>query len=58
VPIQQSQLYVSRATAAGATAQLVTRPGAEHGGKTWTTITADRALFADWFDRHLLGQKP
>ena len=55
VPIQQSQLYVTRATAAGAIAQLVTRPGAEHGGKTWTTITADRALLADWFDHHLRG---
>lgn len=55
VPIQQSQLYVQRATAAGAHAVLVTRPGAEHGGKTWTTITADRALFVDWFDHHLRG---
>ncbi|MBC7369859.1 MAG: prolyl oligopeptidase family serine peptidase, partial [Undibacterium sp.] len=55
VPIQQSQLYVTRATAAGATAQLVTRPGAEHGGKTWTTIAADRTLFADWFDHYLRG---
>lgn len=55
VPIQQSQLYVQRATAAGARAMLVTRPGAEHGGKTWTTINADRALIADWFDHHLRG---
>ncbi len=55
VPIQQSQLYVTRATAAGAIAQLVTRPGAEHGGKTWTTITADRTLIADWFDHYLRG---
>lgn len=58
VPIQQSQLYVARATAAGAIAQLVTRPGAEHGGKTWTTITADRALLADWFDRQLRSLPP
>ena len=58
VPIQQSQLYVARATAAGALAQLVTRPGAEHGGKTWTTITADRVLLADWFDRHLRNLPP
>ncbi len=55
VPIQQSQHFVQRATAVGAHAVLVTRPGAEHGGKTWTTITADRALFADWFDHHLRG---
>ena len=58
VPIQQSQLYVARATAAGAVAQLVTRPGAEHGGKTWTTITADRVLLADWFDHHLRNLPP
>lgn len=58
VPIQQSQFYVTRATAAGAIAQLVTRPGAEHGGKTWTTITADRALLADWFDHHLRNLPP
>lgn len=58
VPIQQSQLYVSRATAAGAIAQLVTRPGAVHGGKTWTTHNADRALFADWFDQHLRRKTP
>ena len=57
VPIQQSQLYVARATAAGATAKLITRPGAEHGGKTWTTLTADRALMADWSDTHLRGLK-
>jgi acetyl esterase/lipase len=55
VPIQQSQLFVQRATAAGARAVLVTRPGAAHGGKTWTTINADRALFADWFDQYLRG---
>jgi len=53
VPLQQSELYVQRATAAGATVKLVVRPGAEHGGKTWTTLAADRALFADWFDQHL-----
>lgn len=58
VPIQQSQLFVQRATAAGARAVLVTRPGAAHGGKTWTTINADRALFADWFDQYLRGLKP
>ena len=57
VPIQQSQLYVARATAVGATAKLITRPGAEHGGKTWTTLNADRALMADWFDTHLRGLK-
>ena len=54
-PIQQSQLYVSRATAAGAVAQLIVKPGAVHGGKTWPDIAGDRTRFADWFDHYLRG---
>jgi acetyl esterase/lipase len=42
VPLQQSQLYVARATAAGATARLIVKPGAEHGGKTWPDLAGDR----------------
>jgi dipeptidyl aminopeptidase/acylaminoacyl peptidase len=55
VPIQQSQLYVARATAAGATARLIVKPGAEHGGKTWPDLAGDRRRFADWFDHYLRG---
>lgn len=55
VPLQQSQLFAQRAAAAGANVKLVVRPGAEHGGKTWTTIVADRTLIADWFDHYLRG---
>lgn len=53
VPIQQSQRFVSLATAAGATAKLIVKPGAEHGGKTWLNIEGDRNLLADWFDHYL-----
>jgi acetyl esterase/lipase len=55
VPLQQSQLYVARATAAGATARLIVKPGAEHGGKTWPDLAGDRRRFADWFDHYLRG---
>jgi acetyl esterase/lipase len=55
VPLQQSQLYVDRATAAGATARLIIKPGAEHGGKTWPDLAGDRRRFADWFDHYLRG---
>jgi len=55
VPIQQSQLSLARATAAGATARLIVKPGAEHGGKTWPDIAGDRRRLADWFDHYLRG---
>jgi acetyl esterase/lipase len=55
VPLQQSQLFTQRAATSGAVVKLVIRPGAEHGGKTWTTLVADRALIADWFDHYLRG---
>lgn len=58
VPFQQSQLFVQRATAVGANAKLVTKPGAAHGGKTWLNVEGDRALMADWFDHYLRGLKP
>ncbi len=58
VPIQQAHLFVQRATAAGATARLIVKPGAAHGGKTWANVEGDRALMADWFDRHLRGRQP
>lgn len=54
VPIQQSQTFVERATAAGATAKLVVKPGAAHG---WPDRTPDYELMADWFDQTLRGVK-
>ena len=58
VPLQQSQLFVQRATAAGANAKLIVKPGAAHGGKTWLNVDGDRAVMADWFDRYLRGLVP
>lgn len=54
VPIQQAQLFVEKATAAGATAKLITKPGAGHG---WLTMGTDAVAMADWFDEYLRGVK-
>ena len=54
VPIQQSQTFVQRATAAGATAKLVVHPGGGHG---WGNQGADMIPMADWFDEFLRGVK-
>ncbi|MEY4940246.1 MAG: Acetylxylan esterase precursor [Verrucomicrobiota bacterium] len=58
VPIQQAHLFAQRATAAGGNVRIMVKPGAAHGGKTWTNIEGDRAIMADWFDRHLCGLQP
>ncbi len=50
VPIQQAESFVKRATEAGATAKLITKPGAVHG---WRDMASDMVLMADWFDKHL-----
>lgn len=52
VPIQQAESFVARAKAAGATVQLIVKPGAAHG---WPTIPLDLPTLADWFDTHLRG---
>ncbi|WP_395737860.1 alpha/beta hydrolase fold domain-containing protein [Prosthecobacter sp.] len=54
VPIQQSETFVAKAKEAGATAQLVVKPGAAHG---WTDRQPDYAQFAEWFDVYLRGLK-
>jgi len=54
VPKQQSETFVARATAAGATAKLVIKPGAAHG---WGNQAADMVSMADWFDEYLRGIK-
>jgi acetyl esterase/lipase len=54
VPIQQSESFVQKATEAGATAKLLTKPGAAHG---WGDMVADMEKFADWFDEYLRGIK-
>jgi acetyl esterase/lipase len=54
VPLQQSESFVQRAKAAGATAiQLLLRPGKGHGWGDFWRSTVDVTAFADWFDRYL-----
>jgi acetyl esterase/lipase len=52
VPIQQAQLFIDKAKAAGVAAELVVREGKAHG---WPEIGSDVPLLAGWFDRHLRG---
>lgn len=52
VPFQQSQIFVEKAKALGVKAELINRPGKDHG---WAKIEDDLVLFADWFDTHLRG---
>ena len=54
VPIQQSHTFVAKAKEAGATAQLVVKPGAAHG---WADRQPDYEQFAEWFNAHLRGMK-
>jgi acetyl esterase/lipase len=54
VPIQQAELLVAAYKQAGATAELVVKPGAAHG---WADIGKDVSRFADWFDTHLQVRK-
>jgi acetyl esterase/lipase len=54
VPLQQSETFVAKAKEAGATAQLVVKPGAAHG---WADRQPDYKAFADWFDAQLRGIK-
>ncbi len=55
VPIQQAQLFIDKARAAGVPAKLVTREGKQHG---WPEMGQDLPLLADWLDEHLRGLKP
>lgn len=50
VPIQQAQLIIDKLKAANVPAELVVKPGAEHG---WKDMNKDIVVFADWFDKHL-----
>lgn len=54
VPYQQAEIFIEKAKSLGVPAQLINRPGKEHG---WANIIEDLALFADWFDEHLLQKK-
>jgi len=50
VPLQQSELIMEKFKEAGVLAELVVKPGAEHG---WPTILTDFKTIADWFDKCL-----
>lgn len=54
VPIQQAEIFVAKATEAGATAKLVVKVGGAHG---WPDRQPDYIQFADWFDTYLRGLK-
>ena len=51
VPIQQSELFVKRAQAAGAVVKLIVKPGKGHGWPEW--LNTDMLTCADWFDEYL-----
>lgn len=50
VPLEQSQRMLERLQGAGVPAELVVKPGADHG---WLDLPLDLDRFADWFDEHL-----
>jgi len=56
VAFEQSQWLMERMKASGATAELLTLDGADHGFKGADAEKAERAMFA-FFDRHLSAPK-
>jgi acetyl esterase/lipase len=54
VPIYQARIFEQKCKAVGAPYKLVVKPGADHG---WAGMDKDMAVFAGWFDEHLLGIK-
>ncbi len=54
VPIYQAQVFEKRAKEFGNNVKIIVKPGADHG---WAGMDKDMAVFADWFDEHLLGKK-
>ncbi len=55
VPIQQSELFITKAREKNVPCNLVVRSGAAHG---WPGIEKDVAIIADWFDQHLTKKTP
>ncbi len=50
VPLQQSELFLTRLKEVNVAGELVVKKGAGHG---WATLPFDIATLADWFDKHL-----
>lgn len=53
VPLYQAEIFAAKAKERGATCEVIVREGKDHG---WPGMEADLEVFADWFDRHLLGR--
>jgi acetyl esterase/lipase len=51
VPIEQSQKFIAKLKAAGVPAELIVKPGKNHG---WPDMQSDMQPIGDWFDRYLL----
>ncbi len=50
VPIQQAEIIIRKLKDTGVPAELVIKPGAQHG---WPGMEKDMVTIADWFDRYL-----
>ncbi len=53
VPIYQAQIFEKRALESGNTIKIIVKPGMDHG---WGGMDKDMEVFAQWFDKHLLGK--
>jgi acetyl esterase/lipase len=54
VPIYQAEIFEKRVKEVGSPIQVIVKPGKEHG---WPDMDKDMEVFAEWFDKHLLGRK-
>lgn len=54
VPIYQARMFEQKCKEVGAAFKLIVKPGADHG---WAGMDKDMTVFADWFDKCLLGKK-
>lgn len=50
VPLQQSEILIEKLKGAGVKAELVIKPGADHG---WPNMSEDQKTIGEWFDRQL-----
>jgi outer membrane protein assembly factor BamB len=55
VPLQQSEIFISKLKEHKVPCDLIVKKGAGHG---WPTLLGDLPAFADWFDKHLAGNGP
>ena len=55
VPIQQAEIFLEKAKAAGVPCELVVKKGQAHG---WPDLGNDLTTLADWFDKYLRKPLP